>query len=36
MDINIKDKLRVLRQQKNITQEELANQLGITKQSVGK
>ncbi len=36
MDINIKDKLRTLRQQKNITQEVLAKHLGITPQSVGK
>lgn len=36
MDINLKDKLRALRQQKNVTQEALANHLGITPQSVGK
>ena len=36
MDINLKDKLRTLRQQKNVTQEALANHLGITPQSVGK
>ena len=36
MEINIKDKLRALRQQKNVTQEALANHLGITPQSVGK
>ncbi len=36
MEINMKDKLRSLRQQKNITQETLANYLGITSQSVGK
>ena len=36
MEINIKEKLRTLRQQKNITQEVLANHLGITPQSVGK
>ena len=36
MEIMIKDKLRTLRQQKNITQEALANHLGITAQSVGK
>ena len=36
MEIMIKDKLRTLRQQKNITQETLANHLGITAQSVGK
>lgn len=36
MDINLKEKLRTLRQQKNITQEALANHLGITPQSVGK
>ena len=32
----MKEKLRSLRQQKNITQEALANHLGITSQSVGK
>lgn len=36
MQINLKDKLRSLRLQKNITQEALANHLGITPQSVGK
>lgn len=36
MEINLKEKLRTLRQQKNITQEALANHLGITPQSVGK
>ena len=36
MEINIKDKLRALRQQKNVTQEALAKHLGITPQSVGK
>jgi len=36
MEINLKDTLRTLRQQKNITQEALANHLGITPQSVGK
>lgn len=36
MEINLKEKLRALRQQKNITQEALANHLGITPQSVGK
>ena len=36
MEINLKEKLRSLRQQKNITQETLANYLGITPQSVGK
>lgn len=36
MEINLKTKLRSLRQQKNITQETLANHLGITPQSVGK
>ena len=36
MEIMIKDKLRTLRQQKNVTQEALANHLGITPQSVGK
>ena len=36
MEINLKEKLRTLRQQKNITQEALAKHLGITPQSVGK
>ncbi len=36
MQINLKDKLRSLRLQKNITQEALAGHLGITPQSVGK
>ncbi len=36
MEINLKEKLRSLRQRKNITQEALANHLGITPQSVGK
>ena len=36
MEINLKEKLRTLRQQKSITQEALANHLGITPQSVGK
>ncbi len=36
MEINLKDTLRTLRQQKNITQEVLAGHLGITAQSVGK
>lgn len=36
MEISLKEKLRSLRQQKNITQETLANHLGITSQSVGK
>lgn len=36
MKINLKKKLRTLRQQKKITQETLANHLGITPQSVGK
>ena len=36
MEINLKEKLRSLRQQKNITREALANYLGITSQSVGK
>ena len=36
MEIMIKDKLRALRQQKNVTQEALATHLGITPQSVGK
>lgn len=36
MDISMKDTLRALRQKKNITQEALANHLGITPQAVGK
>lgn len=36
MEICLKDKLRTLRMQKSITQEALANHLGITPQSVGK
>lgn len=36
MEINLKEKLRTLRQQRNITQEALAKHLGITPQSVGK
>jgi len=36
MEICLKDKLRTLRMQKGITQEALANHLGITPQSVGK
>lgn len=36
MEINLKEKLRTLRQQQNITQETLANHLKITPQSVGK
>lgn len=36
MEINLKEKLRTLRQQKNVTQEALANHLKITPQSVGK
>ncbi len=36
MDINMKEKLREMRQKKNVTQETLANYLGITPQSVGK
>ena len=36
MEINLKEKLRTLRQRKNVTQEALANHLGITPQSVGK
>ena len=36
MDVNMKDKLRELRKKKNVTQEALANHLGITPQSVGK
>lgn len=36
MEICMKDTLRTLRQKKNVTQEALANHLGITPQSVGK
>ena len=36
MEINLKEKLRSLRYQKGITQEVLADHLGITPQSVGK
>lgn len=36
MEINLKEKLRTLRQLKGITQEALASHLGITPQSVGK
>jgi len=36
MEINLKEKLRELRHQKNITREALADHLGITIQSVGK
>ena len=36
MNITMKDTLRALRRQKKVTQEELANHLGITAQSVGK
>ena len=36
MEINLKDTLRRLRREKNITQEALAAYLGITHQSVGK
>ena len=36
MEINLKETLRTLRQQKNVTQEMLASHLGITAQSVGK
>ena len=36
MEISMKDTLRNLRQQKNVTQEALATHLGITPQSVGK
>ena len=36
MEICLKDTLRTLRQKKNITQEALAQHLGITSQSVGK
>ena len=36
MEIDLKNTLRTLRRQKNVTQEDLANYLGITPQSVGK
>ena len=36
MEICLKHTLRSLRQQKNVTQEALAQHLGITPQSVGK
>ena len=36
MEICLKDTLRALRQKNNITQEALAQHLGITSQSVGK
>lgn len=36
MEINLKDTLKALRRQKNVTQEALAEHLGITQQSVGK
>ena len=36
MQISLKNTLRTLRAKKNITQEALANHLGITPQSVGK
>lgn len=36
MEICMKDTLHTLRQKKNVTQEALANHLGITPQSVGK
>lgn len=36
MEISMKDTLRALRQKKHITQEALANYLGITQQSIGK
>ena len=36
MEISMKETLRNLRQQKNVTQEALATHLGITPQSVGK
>ena len=36
MNITMKDTLRALRRPKKVTQEELANHLGITAQSVGK
>lgn len=36
MEVCMKDTLRILRQKKHVTQEALANHLGITAQSVGK
>ncbi|MBR4054911.1 MAG: helix-turn-helix transcriptional regulator [Clostridia bacterium] len=36
MEINMKDRLRTLRKEKNVTREELASHLGISSQSVGK
>lgn len=36
MEIDLRNTLRTLRRQKNVTQEDLANYLGITPQSVGK
>ena len=36
MEINLKESLKKLRQEKNISQETLAKYLGITQQSVGK
>ena len=36
MEINLKEKLRELRLKKNVTQEALANHLGVTSQSVSK
>ena len=36
MEINLKEKLRSLRLEKNITQDALAGHLGITPQSVSK
>ena len=36
MEIDLKNRLRALRKEKNITQEDLANHLSITPQSVGK
>ena len=36
MEIDLKNKLRAIRKEKNITQEDLANHLSITPQSVGK
>lgn len=36
MEINMKDTLRALRRERNVTQEALAKHLGITPQSVGK
>ena len=36
MQVNMKDNLLRLRRQKNVTQEAVAQHLGITSQSVGK